>query len=254
MSKLHSSPPSARRPHASPSRAVVPSSRAFAPLFVAALALVALALCSSSLAARAQSGRRGQPKPAATPPPSPEPSPQGESESIPRGRSSTKPPDVVVSFVVLEYDSTFVGIDNRAREDVMDSFMHRLGEARAVSASFQGQGNRKDARDRAKAERDAYVVLFEIGGDMGGSGGIGESNTRTLVIKTYVYTPKTADLKFTDTIYQRPYHETARIGGIPVPVPSRRIEQYPSQLQLEQAARDSADRLMQRFGVTLPDN
>ena len=55
-----------------------------------------------------------------------------------------------------------------------------------------------------------------------------------------------------DTVYQRPYHDTARVGGIPIPVPTRRIEQYPSQLQLEQAARDAADRLMQRFGVILP--
>jgi hypothetical protein len=158
---------------------------------------------------------------------------------------------VIASFVVFEYDSTFTGVDFRARDDVMDAFMHRLGESRAVSASFQGRGNRKDARDRAKAERDAYVVLMELGGDMGG-GGIGDSNTRTLVIKTYVYAPKTGDLKFTDTIYQRPYRETARIGGIPVPVPTRRIEQYPAQLQLEQAARDAADRLMSRFNVILP--
>ena len=78
------------------------------------------------------------------------------------------------------------------------------------------------------------------------------TDSRRLVVKTYVYTPKTADLKFTDTVYQRPYHDTARVGGIPIPVPTRRIEQYPSQLQLEQAARDAADRLMQRFGVTLP--
>ena len=44
------------------------------------------------------------------------------------------------------------------------------------------------------------------------------------------------------------------LGGIPVPVPSRRIEQYPSQLQLEQASRDAADRLLSRFHVTPPQN
>ena len=248
MSKLPDSPPRVQRPPAPPARAA-------APLFVAALALLSLAFCASALSARAQSGRRGQPKPAATPTPEATPKDgQGESESVPRGRASTKPPDVVVSFVVMEYDSTFTGVDFRAREDVMDSFMHRLGEARAVSASFQGRGSRKEARDRAKAEREAYVVLFELDSDaMAGGGGI-NADSRTLVIKTYVYAPKTGDLKFTDTIYQRPYRETARIGGIPVPVPTRRIEQYPSQLQLEQAAHDAADRLMQRFGVTLPDN
>ena len=236
MTKLQHPPPAARTP---------------ALVAAAALALLSLALCAH-VAARAQSGRHG-PKPAATPTPSPEATPQGESESVPRGRAP-KPADVVASFVVMDYEDAFVGVDFRAREDVMDSFMHRLGQARAVAASYQGHGNRKEARDRAKAERDAYVVLFEINEDTmaGGAPGIGQADTRRLVIKTYVYAPKTGDLKFTDTVYQRPYRETARIGGIPIPVPTRRIEQYPSQLQLEQAARDAADRLMQRFGVTLP--
>lgn len=238
MTKLRHSPPAAR-PHAL--------------VAAAALALLSLGLCAHT-AARAQSGRHG-PKPAATPTPSPEATPQGESESVPRGRAP-KPADVVVSFVVMDYEDAFAGVDFRAREDVMDSFMHRLGQARAVAASYQGHGNRKEARDRAKAERDAYVILFEIDEDtMAGGPRMGQSDMRTLVVKTYVYAPKTGDLKFTDTVYQRPYHETARIGGIPVPVPTRRIEQYPSQLQLEQAARDAADRLMQRFGVILqPDN
>ena len=72
------------------------------------------------------------------------------------------------------------------------------------------------------------------------------------MLRTYVYTPKTGDLKYSDTMYQRPYQDSARIGGVRVPVPSRRIERYPSQLQLEQAARDAADRLLSRFQITPP--
>ena len=79
-------------------------------------------------------------------------------------------------------------------------------------------------------------------------------DTRSLTIKTYVYAPKTGDLKYMDTIYQRPYRQMATIGGIPVPVQTRRIEQYPSQLQLEQASRDAADRLLSRFHITPPQN
>jgi hypothetical protein len=37
-----------------------------------------------------------------------------------------------------------------------------------------------------------------------------------------------------------------------VPVPTRRVERYPSQNQLEQAARDAADRLLSRFQITPP--
>jgi hypothetical protein len=231
-----------------------PPARAAALALCAVLTLVALALCACVPGARAQSGRHGPPKPAATATPSPEATPQAESESIPRGTPAKQPPGVVVSFVVMQQVDAFMGVDFRARDDVMDSFMHRLGQARAVSASFQGQGNRKEARDRAKTERDNYVLLFEMEEDTmaRGAPSIGTSDPTRYVVKTYVYAPKSGDLKFTDTIYQRPYHETARVGGIPIPVPSRRIEQYPSQLQLEQAARDAADRLMQRFGVTLP--
>jgi hypothetical protein len=35
-------------------------------------------------------------------------------------------------------------------------------------------------------------------------------------------------------------------------VPTRRVERYPSQRELEQAARDAADRLLARFQVTPP--
>jgi hypothetical protein len=228
-----------------------PSTRAAASAVFAALALLSLALCASAVGARAQSGRRA-PKPAATPTPEATPQGESESESRPRGAAS-KPAGVVASLIVTEYDNAVIGIDFRAREDVVDSFMRRLGQSRAVSASNQGKGSRKEARDRAKAEREAYVVLFEMDEEAGaGSAGVGQVDSRALVIKTYVYAPKTGDLKFTDTTYQRPYRETARIGGIPLPVPTRRIEQYPSQLQLEQAARDAADRLMSRFGVSLP--
>ncbi|PYS75553.1 MAG: hypothetical protein DMF66_19375, partial [Acidobacteria bacterium] len=165
-------------------------------------ALVSFALCARQ-AARAQSGRHS-PKPAATPTPEATPQAESESESRPRGAAS-KPADVIVSFIVMEYDNAFTGADFRALDDVMDSFMHRLGQSRAVAASNQGHGNRKEARDRAKAQRDDYVVLFELDADVGaGSAGIGQADPRSLVIKTYVYAPKTGDLKFTDTIYQRP--------------------------------------------------
>jgi len=81
----------------------------------------------------------------------------------------------------------------------------------------------------------------------------GNRTESPIVIRTYVYEPKTGAIKYVDTVYQRPYRSTATIGGVRVPVPStRRIEQYPSQLQLEQAARDAADRLMSRFHITPP--
>jgi hypothetical protein len=222
-------------------------------------ALIALALCASALtnAARAQSRRA--PRPAATPTPAatPEAKPAGESESesVPRG-TSAKDPVAVVSFAVMEYDNPMMSLDYMARDDIWKEFLERLGRARAVSVSQGGKGTRGQARERAKSERDTYVVLFQLEEEreMMGDARVGRADSRSLLLKTYVYAPKTGDLKYADTIYQRPYRETSTIGGVRVPVPggSRRIERYPSQRQLEQAARDAADRLMSRFGVTPP--
>jgi len=212
-------------------------------------ALVALALCGAF--ASAQSGRKGA-RPAATP--TPEATPQGESESESKPRQA-KPTDVTISFAVMEMDNAIINIDMMARDDLIETFFRRLGQARTVAVSRAGKGGRKEARERAKKEEQVYVVLFELEEEnaIRGEGSVGgRVDSRTLLIKTYVYAPKTGDLKYADTIMQRPYRETTSIGGVRIPVPSRRIEQYPSQLQLEQAARDAADRLMSRFGIMPP--
>lgn len=215
-----------------------------------AFALIALALCALASVASAQSGRHA-PKTAATPTPEATPQAESESESKPRAR---KPSDVIVSFIVVEQDGAMLNLDFSARQSVIETFMRRLGQSRAVSVSSGGKGGRRDARERAKKERETFVVLFELEEERNamGEASIGRVDSRTLLLKTYVYAPESGDLKYTDTIMQRPYRPTTTVGGVRVPVPGRRIEQYPSQLQLEQAARDAANRLMSRFGVTPP--
>jgi hypothetical protein len=228
------------------------------PRILFALALLfALVLCAVALTNGARAQSRRAPRPSATPTPeaTPEATPQGESESEskPRG-ASTKDPSVLVSFSVLENDNPMMNLDYMARDDIWKEFIDRLSKSRAVSVTQGGKATRGEARARAKAERDTYIVLFELEEEREmNDAGVGRVDSRTLLLKTYVYAPKTGDLKFTDTIYQRPYRQTATIGGVRVPVPgTRRIERYPSQLQLEQAARDAADRLMARFNVILP--
>jgi hypothetical protein len=216
----------------------------------AAASLVAIALVLFAAGARAQS--RHAPR---TPPPTPTPeaTPQGESESKPRA-SSVKSKDVLVSFVVTEYSNAMMGLNTTAVNDLTETFARRLGQSASVSVTRAGNGSRADARKRAKEESEAYVVLFQVEEDMGAGTGTMGGDTRSLTIKTYVYAPKTGDLKYMDTIYQRPYRQMATIGGIPVPVQTRRIEQYPSQLQLEQASRDAADHLLSRFNIMSPQN
>ena len=229
---------------------------------VALAAFAALALCAFALTSNTSAQSRRAPRPAATPTPATTPTPESstqgesESESKPRGTSSTKEPGVVVSFLILENDNPLMSLDYMARDDIWKEFLERLGKSRAVSFTQGGKATRGEALKRAKTEREAYVVLFQMEEEREsmGDASIGRVDSRNLLLKTYVYAPQTGSLKYADTIYQRPYRDTATVGGVRIPVPggSRRIERYPSQRQLEQAAREAADRLMAHFNVILP--
>lgn len=213
----------------------------------------ALSAFSSVGDARAQSGRRtpGGAKKTETVPAAPEQ--QGESESKPRTKSDQKNAPLV-TFIIFESDDAFPDVDLFSRDLVNDSFMQRFREASSVAATHGGKASRKTARDRAKNEKEAYVVLVQLEemSAISGQQTIGRPDPRTLVIKTYVYVPGTGDLKFADRVEQRPYRPTATIGGVRVPTGRSRMERFPGQYQLEQAAHDAADRIMSKFNVLLP--
>ena len=216
-------------------------SRTRAALFGAASLIIAAAFCAASVAA--QSGRKAQ-KPLGLPTEKAKPADPADKPAEPKKQ------DALFTFVVLKDDTLSVGFDTIARDGVAAAFMDRLKQVgRDIDIKDGGKGRRGEARDRAKKEETAYVVFFSM--DESGYNGSSQ-DLRGVVLRTYVYTPKTGDLKYSDTMFQRPYQDTARIGGVRVPVPSRRTERYPSQHQLEQAARDSADRLLSRFNVAPP--
>ena len=207
-----------------------------------AAALILAAACGAA-AAPAQSGRKAQ-KPLGLPTEQAKP-------ADPAGKpAEAKKQEALVTFVVMKDDTLSAGYDSMARDGVAAAFVERLRQVgRDVEVKAGGKGRRQEARELAKKEETAYIVFFQ----MDETGYTGSStDTRGMVLRTYVYTPKTADLKYSDTMFQRPYRDTARIGGVNVPVPTRRMERYPSQFQLEQAARDAADRLLSRFQITPP--
>ncbi|HJQ35034.1 MAG TPA: hypothetical protein VJ866_22985 [Pyrinomonadaceae bacterium] len=214
-------------------------------------AALLLALALGAQGAWAQSGRKGAKSPSPVPS---DTAPQGESESGPK-KDTPKRPDALVSFVAMRgTEDALTIIDPMARDGVADQFVRRLGQSQAVSVTNAGTGGRADARKRAKDETTAYVVFFQLEEENYAATSGGRVDSRTLVIRTLVYAPKTGDIKFIDTVYQRPYRQTARVKGIPVPVPAGGIERYPSQHELEQAARDAADRILGRFQITPTDN
>ena len=220
-----------------------PSSRGRrAPGPAAALALLAVLLCAAG--APAQSGRKAQ-KPLGLPTEAPK---QGESESK---KPEAKKAEALVTFVVMKDDNLTMGLDTLTRDGVAAAFVNRLRQVTSVEITDAGKGRRQEARERARKEEAAFVVWFQLDDEAVGMSRQ-DVDARGLVLRTYVYTPKAGELKYTDTIYQRPYRDSARIGGVRVPVPTRRVGRYPSQYELEQAARDAADRLLTRFHITPP--
>ncbi|MBA3240417.1 MAG: hypothetical protein H0T60_04245 [Acidobacteria bacterium] len=222
--------------------------RAVAWLLLCACVLGSLGLSAS--AAHAQSGRRSPNISKSSPTTSNGTEAKGESESgsKPGANRVVKP---TASFVVMDGNNAF-DVDYTTRRIVLEGFARRLGQSPLVAVSQAGKGTRKEGRDRAKGESEAFVVLLELEEESADPSvrTRTRSDQRLLVIKTYVYAPATGDLKFTDRFVERPHRSSTTVGGVRVPVPSSRSN--PSEQQLEQAGRDAADRLLSRFDVTPP--
>ncbi|HEX7176730.1 MAG TPA: hypothetical protein VF240_15805 [Pyrinomonadaceae bacterium] len=226
------------------------------------LLLLALALLCvvAAATAGAQSGRRKTAPISPVPTPTPAaPEAEGESESESRSRRQVGGP-AQLSLVVYRLDNAFPYADYNVEDVLMGGLMDRLTRSKDLSASRGGKRiSRKEAQEIAKSESQSHVVLVELEEDIGASGGrsggAGQTDTRTLAVKTYVYEMGTGTLKFVDQTSQRPYRgQTTSIGGIRLPLPTTRtrMERFPGELQLEQAARDAADRLMHRFKLRPP--
>lgn len=225
------------------------------------LSAVALLCVVAAAAAGAQSGRRKTAPLSPVPTPTPAaPEAGGESESESRPRRQAGGP-AQLSLVVYRLDNAFPYADYNVDEVLMGGLMDRLTRSKDLSASRGGKRiSRKEAQEIAKSESLSHVVLVELEEDIGAGGGgrgggVGQTDTRSLAVKTYVYEMGTGALKFVDQTSQRPYRgQTTSIGGIRLPLPTTRtrMERFPGELQLEQAARDAADRLMYRFKLRPP--
>ncbi len=215
------------------------------------LALAACALCGAT---RAQSGRRA---PKSNLPPSPPvttttiPDAAGESESVPRG-SVMKGKPAQLSLAVLEIESPFLNTSYIDTDLIIASFVKRLSDSAMLSVRPGGKTDRKAARDRAKNETDTHVVAVELDEDsMNGRGSIGRVDPATLILKYYIYMPRTGSLKRQGRVDQRPYSGSTRIGRVRVPLPTPR-GRVTQDYVLEQLGRDAADRVMAAFSVIPP--
>jgi hypothetical protein len=200
------------------------------PLFF----LIVFALCASTVAA--QSGRRtAKAIPAATP--SPEPTPAEKAK--PKEKSN------LVISVGLERN-TFSTATFGYTGIVLYGCADRLKKSAATVDVSSQNVNRGEAVKRAKASKDAFVVLLKIGPDAGGvEGTYGNQNLSDFYVEYVVFSPTTAKVAASG----RAYLGSVRKGGVSVPInPGRSSVMYAEQL-LRQAAEDAAERILNALHV-----
>jgi hypothetical protein len=154
-----------------------------------------------------------------------------------------------------------VGVDNRdptsnipyyVTDTVIDNCVRRLGDASEVMVTSAGRGmNRAEAVKRAKEETVRYVVWLQIGSELADAGKKPSSNSVDELYVSYtILEPVTAKFKQTGRSHHQIY-QTGR-GGVSSPTSSRNNPLY-SEYALKQAALETADRVLEAFGIKLRD-
>ena len=179
--------------------------------------------------AGAQSGRRA-PK-SVTLPPVPMPTPE---TIAPASKEKPKPAlTLVVGFERMSYYGNAAMVDEGA---ALRALVDRLNDHAGVEvADTKRNMTRSDALRSAKSEKEAYVIYVEISFDrMDGE----------LHMSYWVYSPQTAKIKTSGRTYPQMY----RNRGV---ILNPRSTVYGTG-QMEEAARDIAERILKAFQLHLP--
>lgn len=153
-----------------------------------------------------------------------------------------------------------VGIDNRdpmsnipyyVSDTVIDNCVRRLGDAPDVMVTSAGRGmNRAEAIKRAKEETVRYVVWLQIGSELADSGRQQKKNeVDELYVSYNILEPGTAKYKQSG----RSHHQIYQTGRGGVSTPTKNSPLY-SEYALKQAARETAERVLEAFEIKLSDD
>ena len=210
-----------------------PLSRALASGF----AVVFVLSCAST--DMAQSGRRvrkSTPAPISTPEPTP----------TPTANASAEKPKPRLTFIVgLDRYDGFSSIPLYAYEGVLRGLTGRLSDAPSVRVGgSQSEMSRSNAIQKAKAEKEAYVVWLQLRADTMNSNTRNSGNLDNIIIEYWVFAPTTAKV----TTFGRTYTQSQRNRGILSP----RTSGIYGDRYLIQAAQEAADRILAHFQVQTP--
>ena len=199
---------------------------------IAARRLLVIAITTLLLVtiAGAQSGRKS-PKSAPLPP---VPMPTPEKIAPPVAKEKAKPAlTVLVGFERTEFYGSAAMVDDGA---ALRALVYRLNDYAGVEvAATKRNMTRSEALRSAKAEKGTYVIYVEIDVDnMDGD----------LRMSYWVYSPQTAKVKTSGRTYPQMY----RNRGV---ILNPRSTVYGTR-QIEEAARDIAERILRAFQLHLP--
>ena len=197
-------------------------------------------LLTCAIGSDAQSGRRSTGGSTATAP----------SVSGPKTveKKPEKPPSIQLLVGVADPDA-FTNIPYYLSDTVLDNCLRRLGDASDVMATSAGRGmNRSDAIRHAKEEKNRYVVWLQIGSDLTNSSKQSKNGPDELYVNYTIFEPETAKVRQSGRTHQSIY-KTGRVG---VSGPSKNSPLY-SEYALKQAARETAERVLETFDIKLRD-
>lgn len=199
-------------------------------MFAHRLLIITIVTLLSVTIAGAQSGRKSSKSVPLPPVPMPTPEPVAPASKKEKAKPALT---VVVGFERMNYYGNAAMVDEGA---ALRALVDRLNDHAGVEvADTKRNMTRSDALRAAKAEKEAYVIYVEISLDqMDGD----------LRMSYWVYSPQTAKIKASGRTYPQAY----RNRGV---ILNPRSTVYGTR-QMEEAARDVAERILKAFQLHLP--
>jgi len=206
-----------------------PRTLAFSLAFIFALGCAATAV--------AQSGRRSSKSP-----PAPVAVPTPEPTSAPVAASEQPKPALQLIVGIERYDS-FSSISLSTYNDVLRSCAQRLDEPPSVTVErLERPLSRHEAINRAKAEKNAYVVFLRVREDEMSNNQTGTPNN--VYIEYVVFAPTTSKVVSTGSAYPRK-------RGI---IPSSRTPGINGDREVIEAARAVASKILSALYMHIPSH
>ena len=199
---------------------------------------IACVFLSFVLMASAQSGRR------VTRPSTPPPVPVATPEPSPVAKPSPANTAPIASLIVgMDHVDTFSRIPLGATSGVRDSFVNRLKASASLKVYDNGGSmTRGDAVQKAKSEKEGYVVWLQVALDRLGADQGAEVNIREVFIEYLVLAPGTAKTVTSGRTYPYAYQTRSVI-------PSTTTSGLYGDYRYNEAAKAAAERVMSVFKV-----